>query len=348
MIIDKYISVKLKVISFFSMLLVVFRHAYNLGENVIVAKKECVSFFVQIFVSSGFTSIAVPIFFSISGFFLFLGKKQSFREYFLLLNKKFKSLVIPYLFWSIFWFLIYFLKGHYKDYSVTTILNDIFINPIPLQFWFIRDLFGLVVISPLIYLLIKYTNGFIIFILLFIWYFNVLIPLNESIALLFFAIGSYLAIKGINLKLSKDYSLALILLWLLILFFQTFLIFNSKENISILKLIQNNFVINFLDKSGIVLGMLVIWKIYDLLFNHIDVANYKWFSITDLSFFIYAFHLPILWMVPSYIYRFVGHNQFSLLIYIIAPTLLILFGLVLGTSLKRYMSPFFGIITGGR
>lgn len=348
MIIDKYLSVKLKVISFFSMLLVVFRHAYNLGENVIVAKKECGSFFVQVFISSGLTSIAVPIFFSISGYFLFFNKKQSFKEYLLMLQKRFKSLVIPYLFWSITWFLIYFLKGHYKDYSVSTILNDIFVNPIPLQFWFIRDLFVLVIISPLIYALVKYTKVLIIVVLLLVWYFNILIPLNESIALLFFAIGSYLGINGINLKENKDYSLLLVLLWLLTLLFQTFLIYNSNDNISILELIQNDLLINFLDKIGIIVGIFAVWKIYDLLFSNINITNSKWFSLTDFSFFIYAFHLPVLWMVPSYIYRFVGNNQFSLLIYIYAPTFLIVVSVLLAKNLKKYMPFFFGIITGGR
>ena len=108
--IDKYMSGKLRIVSFFAMILVVFRHAYNLGEEVNIAKKTGYSFFMQVFISSGFTSIAVPVFFVISGYLLFLNKKQSFIGYKLILSKRFSSLVIPYLFWTISWLLFYLFK----------------------------------------------------------------------------------------------------------------------------------------------------------------------------------------------------------------------------------------------
>ena len=351
--IDRYVSGKLKVISFVSMLLVVFRHAYNLGENLNIAKEDCYSFFIQVFISSGFTSIAVPVFFSISGYFLFLNKKQSFKNYRLVLSKRFSSLVIPYLFWSISWFLLYFFKdlfirGGADNYTLNYIINQVFINPIPLQFWFIRDLFVLVIVSPLIYFLIKYSQGFIVFFFAIIWYLNVLISLNESIALLYFSIGSYLGINGINLKSNKNYGVILIGIWLCILFFQTFCIFNSHYNTSILEVIQNDHLINLLDKSGIIIGILAVWNIYDFLFKNVDVLNLKWFSLTTFSFFIYAFHLPLLWMMPNWIYGHVGKNQFSLLIYFVSPTVIILFSLFLGKFLKKNTPVFFGLITGGR
>lgn len=351
--VDRYVSGKLKVISFVSMLLVVFRHAYNLGENLIIAKKSGYSFFVQVFISSGFTSIAVPIFFAISGYFLFLDKKQSFKNYKSVLNKRFSTLIVPYLFWSVSWFLVYFSKdlfinGYQQDYSLPSIGNEVFVNPIPLQFWFIRDLFILVVISPIIYFSIKYSKGLIIFVFAIIWYLNILIALNESIALFFFSIGSYLGINGINPKSNKNYGVVLIIIWLILLSLQTFLIITSRDNISILDIIQKSHLINFLDKSGILIGIIAIWNIYDFLFKNVDVFNLKWFSLTNYSFFIYAFHLPILWMMPNWIYGHVGKNQFSLLIYIVMPTFIILFSLFLGRFLKRFTPAFFVTITGGR
>lgn len=351
--IDRYVSEKLKVISFVSMLLVVFRHAYNLGEDLTIAKQDCYSFFIQVFISSGFTSIAVPVFFSISGYFLFLNKKQSFKNYRLVLSKRFSSLVIPYLFWSISWFALYFLKDLFikkciQNYTLKYIVNEVFINPIPLQFWFIRDLFLLVIVSPLIYFLIKYSKGLIIFFFAIIWYLNVLVPLNESIALLFFFIGSYLGINRIDLKSNKNYGIFLIMIWLFILSFQTFYIFNSHHNNSILEVIQDDHLINLLDKSGIIIGILAVWNIYDLLFKNVDLITLKWFSLTNFSFFIYAFHLPILWMVPNWIYSLIGKNKFSLAIYIVAPSFIILFSLFLGRFLKKYTPNFFAIITGGR
>ena len=353
--IDKYMSGKLRIVSFFAMILVVFRHAYNLGEEVNIAKKTGYSFFMQVFISSGFTSIAVPVFFVISGYLLFLNKKQSFIGYKLILSKRFSSLVIPYLFWTISWLLFYlfkdiFLTKHCTDCTFEDFLINIFITPIPLQFWFIRDLFILVVLSPIIYYLIKFSRGLILVVFAVIWFLNLLIPLNESIALLFFAIGSFLGINevNINIKSSVNYGRSFIILWLFTIYFQTLFIYITDQNVSVLKIIQNNFFLNALDKIGILIGLFGVWSFYDILFKDVDVQNLKWFSLTEFSFFIFAFHLPILWIIPHWFYGLVGKNNFSMLIYILASTVLIIFSLLLGKYLKRIMPILFGIITGGR
>ena len=109
--ISNYLSGKLKIISFFSMVLIVYRHAYNLGDDFFIARESEFSFFVQVFFSSGITSVAVPLFFTISGYFLFLGKSQSFENYQLLLKKRFSSLMIPYLVWTLSWFIFFYLKA---------------------------------------------------------------------------------------------------------------------------------------------------------------------------------------------------------------------------------------------
>ena len=71
---NKYLSDKLKSISFVLMVMVVFLHSYNVGikyNTEIVQTNQGINWFLQNTISKGFTIIAVPLFFIISGYLLF-------------------------------------------------------------------------------------------------------------------------------------------------------------------------------------------------------------------------------------------------------------------------------------
>jgi len=109
---NKYQSDKLRTISFFLILLVVMVHSTNLSvridANFTTINKGVNSFF-QNFISDGIAKIASPLFFAISGYLFFLnineGKPAEFLEKY---KKRFRTLVIPYLLWSIFGLIFYF------------------------------------------------------------------------------------------------------------------------------------------------------------------------------------------------------------------------------------------------
>ena len=77
---NKYLSDKLKAISFILMGMVVFLHSYNIkikfasGTGII---KQGYNSFTQDFISNGVTRIAVPLFFTISGYLFFLSMKEA-------------------------------------------------------------------------------------------------------------------------------------------------------------------------------------------------------------------------------------------------------------------------------
>lgn len=238
--------------------------------------------------------------------------------------------------------------GNYLPITFKSFLCDIFINPIPLQFWFIRDLFVLVILSPLIYFSLKFSKGLIIFALFFIWFFNVLLPIEETQALLFFFSGSFFGINKFRLQKMKVNSLFYLYMWICIIIAQTLLIYFSDVNMSILKIIQGNIIINFIDKFGILIGLIAVWNFYDFLFASVDVFKLKWFYITDFSFFLFASHLPALWIISSWINSFNFLNNFSLVVYIFTPSLLIIGIIILGKNIKIICPKAFGLITGGR
>jgi surface polysaccharide O-acyltransferase-like enzyme len=353
--VDKYLSDKLRMISFLSMLAVVFLHSYNLGEEILVDASVIrgYDFFIQFFISQGVARVAVPIFFVISGYLLFLNKKSTFDEYLLILKKRFKSLVIPYLFWSfsllIFFYLLqslpqigaFFKQKHIVDFTLYEVLETIFIHPIPFQFWFVRDLFVLVVFSPLLYVLVRFSRGLILFGLVIFWWFQFDFIIFSNEALLFFAFGLFLGIRKTNLNvnmLSKNSKL-LVSLWFFVIFCETLLVYKG---------FLNTIIINSLHKFGILVGLFAIWSFYDFLFSK-TVINSQFLSLTQMSFFIYAFHEPVLEIIKSIFYKIFGESQFlKLLLYVTSPLFVIVMGILLGFYLKRISPKFFSVITGGR
>ena len=109
---NKYLSIKLNVISFFSMVMVVFLHSYNVVVNLNTQNIELnrgYSSFFQDFFSQGITRIAVPLFFLISGYLFFLNIKGAPGEFISKFKKRLKTIVLPYLFWSVWGLLLFFI-----------------------------------------------------------------------------------------------------------------------------------------------------------------------------------------------------------------------------------------------
>lgn len=204
---NKYLSDKLKAISFLLIVMVVFLHSYNLevrfntGTEFI---KKGYNSFIQDLLSQGLARIAVPLFFIISGYLFFINiKNGSFSEFLSKYRKRSNTLVFPYLLWSIYGLLFFlilqsipfvkplFVSELIVEYSTTQLLSRIFIKPIPYQLWFIRDLIILVFLSPILYWLIKYLKLYIIFIFLVCWIctFNFIILTSDS--LFFFTLGAF-------------------------------------------------------------------------------------------------------------------------------------------------------------
>jgi fucose 4-O-acetylase-like acetyltransferase len=120
---------------------------------------------------SCFTCVAVPLFFIISSYLLYM--KES--EFLIVLRKKCKTILLPYLLWNILTILFFYVAQSFsftKRYFVNTIIRNFTIldwvqaftgkftndvenatlhSPFVGQFWFLRDLF----ILSILFLLIK-------------------------------------------------------------------------------------------------------------------------------------------------------------------------------------------------
>ena len=212
----KYLSETIGVLRFPLMVCIVFLHIY------IPYKSDhlFVSFYDKYIVES-IARLAVPLFFFISGF-LFFNKVDcyDFLEYKSKLKTRFMRLFVPYILWGLFVVgirYVCYLFGQSDNINLfvegSRWLYHVILFPINYQLWFVRDLFIVALLSPIVYYLLKRLNYFFVVGLGIVWLcyhnnFFVLFDLEDFVSsktilkpagydfvsLFFFSFGAWFAI----------------------------------------------------------------------------------------------------------------------------------------------------------
>lgn len=349
---NKYLSDKLKIISFGLIVFVVFLHSYNLdvkikGTQVIIQKSYV--WVLQNLISYGFTRVAVPLFFLISGYLFFFNHDGTKATFYQKIYKRFQTLFIPFIFWSLFGILFYFIlqsipqlqslfnKSLIKDYTFFDWINTVFVQPIPYQLWFIRDLIILVCVSPLIFYLIKWFWQIPLIVAFVLWGYDFDVYSNSIEAFLFFYIGSMIGLKySDRILIKKKYSInSIFFLWFSVVVLKVYLQYID----------YSNWVVYLLFKLSILVGIFFVWYSYDKYEEKLKtILNY-----TLYTFFIYASHEPILTIYKKLLFFVLGKEDIAFFItYIFAPLFTIITALVVGHILKSFVPTFYKTITGNR
>lgn len=173
------------------------------------------------FLSQVLFTTAVPLFFLISGYLFFVGvENYNISTYKQKIAKRIKTLFIPYCAWNLFYLIPTLLKwaSNGGDYSVWYFLESIWImpeqegrieimtmaTPVDPPLWFVRDLMVCMVVSPIIWYVIKrkWINYLFLLLLAIPWIvgmpFMFPFPGISFCSILFFSLGCYLAISTIN------------------------------------------------------------------------------------------------------------------------------------------------------
>lgn len=179
-------------------------------------------------------TIAVPLFFVISGF-LFFYKEHNFTVdiYMNKLKRRAKSLLLPYIIWNVLVLMLYFVvqnvapsmnSGRTKlvmDFSIADYISCFWsmkdVNgmgtPIDGPLWFIRDLMVMTILSPIYFWVIKTLKVIVPLVLLLIYIWGV--PIT---AYVFFAIGAYFGICKIDFVfIARKYLFPLLVTYVLVL-----------------------------------------------------------------------------------------------------------------------------------
>ena len=161
-------------------------------------------FYFQYYLVEILGKSAVPTFFVISGFFMVFKDLTYDRTWF---KSKLKSrldrLIIPYLIWNILYLIVYtfesYLKGDdWSSFLLHNILRCIWATdtglPMDFPLWYIRDLFILIIFTPVLLYITRSKLAFIItYIFLFISY--IYFDNNNVGAILFYLTGLQIGVK---------------------------------------------------------------------------------------------------------------------------------------------------------
>ena len=356
MTMTKELSEKFKIISFILIFIVVVAHTKNLliiddNFRLIASSIDTV---IPVLFYEGMPRAALALFFMMSGYLFFLNIDK-FNSFYLFYKYKlwsrFKSLIIPYLFWSIFWLLIILILQnlHFAQKFIgrpisisnySEILSRITINPIPDHLWFLRELFMLVLISPIIYLFLSYIKqryiNLSILILLFIdWLlFDYYPHIFRNETLFFFFLGSYFGLHGLPDKFtitpSKRTICLVTILWVFILIIAIILKISFNEyNIVVYRL-------------SIPLGVYEFWYLYDL----IPKGKLRLLlPISGFTFFIYLAHYP---MMLIFMKGLLYYQLPLFLVYLISPILTIYLVVKTGRLMKVHWPKLYNIMAGSR
>ena len=229
--IDKKISLRITILRFSLIVGIVFIHSaantlhFSDGAGGIQSVSAAVSF-IQCFISQVLARISVPFFFTISGFLFFQKYECSLAIILGKLKSRVKTLIVPYLIWNTLALLVYFIlqsipslsqffSGAIKpvsQYNAYDYVNGYLglrksaNSPFVYQFWFLRDLFIMVLISPLFWLAIRYTFYISAVCVSILWLLSPNIIANvSSTAVFFFFGGAAVAIQHINLSWLDSY-----------------------------------------------------------------------------------------------------------------------------------------------
>jgi surface polysaccharide O-acyltransferase-like enzyme len=351
-------SERLNILRFPLIVGVVFIHAYGSslgfsGVEVGVAQVTPFVRFVEDLISQGIARIAVPLFFLMSGYLFFVGFEWSLKNYLGKVRTRIKTLLIPFLFWNLLVLALFalgqalpatrtYFSGNnvpISSYHAFDFLNEIFgitHAPIATQFWFIEDLMLLVLLVPVIHLMHKYFPYLFlaaIFVAWLVGYWFVRVPSSPSV--LFFFLGSVLAVRNKNLFALDKYGPIFLIAYVIVVIIDT-LTKSQKFNL-------------YINNIGIILGIISVLFLTLPIQKNIKLKN-SLLWLGKISFFVFAAHEPTLIIVRKLAYKIIEPNSslMILFLYLFIPLLVIVFLILIYRILIKLTPGFVKIITGER
>lgn len=353
---NKLLSETIGVLRFPLMVCVVLIHTIipNQENHLIVDIFNC--YIVNLFVH-----IAVPLFFFISGFLFFYGVDRFGRsEYWNKLKKRVKRIFVPFVFWGMLFMIIKYVSCCLGFEDVDYIFNHplkwiyfVLWNPINFPLWFVRDLIFVIIISPLIYMLIKRLKIVSVIFMGFAWLFyhgnifelfGIELYLRTSnifnvvgcnfVPLFFFSFGAWFVLEKRDFALDFKRLFPMAIIVFVVCTIGKFVIANEYwAEVSKIAII-----------SGLMSAVVIVY----------ELVKKGWMKrnlfLENGSQFIYYYHAIFLMYYMKILYYFdvfdVDNELFILGVYISIPIITILLGLWLYKVGMRYMPRVMNFVLG--
>lgn len=348
--------IRLEVLRFPLIMLVVYIHAAGSSINVgnsTVGLAALPSPYLEIqYLITKVARLAVPLFFLGSGFLFFREGKMSSSLFKTKLLSRVRTLLVPFLIWNTALFTVVFIaqqipqfaaffnaaNTQIKDMSNLERLDAIFgvtRFPIAYQFWFIRDLIILVLVSPVIYIALRVAGPIVLLGLLFLWTTRFWpLPLPDVESVLFFALGAYCGIKQRSLFDLDAWGRTICICFALLLLAS--LAFRSGVSAQIT------------NAAVILLGMLAALYVSKWLISK-DAIERAFLFLGGTSFFVFAIHEPLMTILKKIMFRYVEMTPgLSFATYLLSPVIVIVISIALFLLLAKTFPKGLAVMTGGR
>lgn len=234
----------------------------------------------------------------------------------------------------------YHVVGMLRDQPLTNSLYNIFFAsegiPWVMHLWFLRNLIIVVLLSPIIFLLMRYINRWLLLALLLLLTNVSIIPFGS---IFLFTAGRVIFLELINNQ-TRKYQMSIILLFLI-----------STTLMYILDSDTLPYLSNMISTISVVFGASTMWVLYDLITPRtFRLKDHKFIGIlTGFSFFVYLYHVPTIHIMRKIMVLILGTSSISYaIVFIFAPYIFIILFSVLGLILKRYIPNVYGVLVGGR
>lgn len=328
-------SRKISIISFILFIGVMIIHTYNLEVYGIEAQNGGMIASFEIFINKLANGVCVPYFFVISGFLFFrnFDLKMLSAKY----RTRSKSILIPYIVWNTIYYLFFacitrlpYLSGVLNSSGETELGIAAYFRYIwegYYIFWFLRVLIWMILLTPVLYILLKrrkyYWPEIILVILILIALNKTFLPHNLVNA--YYVIGAYIGINFRKLpdKYDKRISVAAAVMFPILL--------------ALGGIFAGNIIYNCV-------FIAVSWLALDLFKMSKEV---KWWM--KCTFFYYCAHDMLLESIEKVILIVFGRSPvMALLDFIAAPALTLLVLIGAAGVLRKFIRPVWKLLSGDR
>lgn len=303
-------------------------------------------------ISHNLARLSVRCYFLISGYYVFK-KMVEWGEgfYTAQLQKKVRTLLIPYLLWNAILMLAITVKHHtfiqlglrgdegYTYVSESSWYILFWGGPINFPLWYLRDLICMTLLIPLFYYWFRYTKiyGLILLILLYVGVIELRIPGLSTTAFMFFGAGAYFAMyKKDLLRFCAQIRFPSIVLALILLGIAT--AYNGTA--------YHEHIVRLF----ILVGVVAVINVFDMLNDHKGIQR-RLVALAPTTFFIYVVHeiYIINWLKGGWARLPIAESGWGKLLgYFVVPCLCIAVCIGLYYLLKRFLPEFLRMATGGR
>lgn len=362
--IDDALSNKLRALSLLGIVMVVVGHAPSYRDPSAPSDRSFAFALVERLLTDALPRVVVMMFFAVSGFLYVVGHSGRAEDHWRKIRARTRSLMGPYLLWSLLGILLYlglqslpWTAPWFSNSSrvlagkpVGELVRIGLFDPIPYQLWFLRDLWLMVVATPVLLPLLRRFGGLVVLALLVPHALDLGVPgpgvsrLMTGDAYFWFTVGAWFAVRGLPTSFDEKWAWPWLCVVLAVALGRSHVLASGDWPVDAPFAETPDL---FWFKAVHLVGVPALWVCYDRWLRWMERPF--WLSVSAYAFFVFVAHEPLMTMLRKPLVKLLGVGdamhalQFALTL---CGTLAIVLGA--GFALRRSSPRLFAFVCGGR